>query len=411
MPEVRNVATRVAVNAVGLAPGGGLTFLCNQAREFERDRQEWNITYFVAPRSVDRLHHEVAREHVRVPFDTPPSYHRRVFWEQVSLPRLLAREGFDLLYSPGGFATFASPVPQLVLHHNPYHHAGREELGLTPQLLRYRLERTAAKASARRAESLVYLSQAFARAMAEVGFPPPTAVIHSGVAVDWPSAEVEPGIPLACEHCHRDSYCLAVHNWVPGKRLDWLVRHWETIASRTRRHLVVVGQPVDRRMAERLRAALRGLGPNPPVHLLEGVPRDVVGALFRHAHTYISASTLEAFPLTPFEAMSFGVPCVLSDIPEHREVAGDAALYFPRSDVGGLAAALVEADQRRDELAALGHSAASRGWRESVNALEAELLKLTSQRALRSSDLKHEVSPTPDPREGDRSRERGSAQG
>lgn len=47
---------------------------------------------------------------------------------------------------------------------------------------------------------------------------------------------------------------------------------------------------------------------------------------------YISASSAEAFPLTPHESMAMGTPCILSDIPPHREVAGNAALYFKPND-------------------------------------------------------------------------------
>ena len=60
------------------------------------------------------------------------------------------------------------------------------------------------------------------------------------------------------------------------------------------------------------------------------------------ASAYVSASVLEAFPLTPFEAMAAGVPCILSDIDTHREVARPAAEYF----VSGCTASLHEAVTR-----------------------------------------------------------------
>jgi glycosyltransferase involved in cell wall biosynthesis len=44
------------------------------------------------------------------------------------------------------------------------------------------------------------------------------------------------------------------------------------------------------------------------------------------------------------EALASGVPCLLSDTPGHREIAGDAAWYFadedPESLASGVAAAL-----------------------------------------------------------------------
>lgn len=48
----------------------------------------------------------------------------------------------------------------------------------------------------------------------------------------------------------------------------------------------------------------------------------------------------EGFGLPVLEALACGLPCVLSDTPGHREIAGDAAIYFPDGDPEGLAAAL-----------------------------------------------------------------------
>ncbi|MEJ2722050.1 MAG: glycosyltransferase family 4 protein, partial [bacterium] len=55
---------------------------------------------------------------------------------------------------------------------------------------------------------------------------------------------------------------------------------------------------------------------------------------------YVLASEVEGLPITPCEAMSFGRCVLLSDIPENREVGGDAAVFFRSSDVNDLRARL-----------------------------------------------------------------------
>lgn len=59
------------------------------------------------------------------------------------------------------------------------------------------------------------------------------------------------------------------------------------------------------------------------------IPRNEVFPALKKADYYISSSTLEGLPVSVLEAMYCGLPCVLSDIPQHREVAGNEAVILP----------------------------------------------------------------------------------
>jgi glycosyltransferase involved in cell wall biosynthesis len=61
---------------------------------------------------------------------------------------------------------------------------------------------------------------------------------------------------------------------------------------------------------------------------------------YRSSDLFIGASrSEEGFGLPALEALACGVPCLLSDTPGHREIAGDAAWYFPEGDPAALAEA------------------------------------------------------------------------
>ena len=76
-----------------------------------------------------------------------------------------------------------------------------------------------------------------------------------------------------------------------------------------------------RRRAERLgvadRITFKGL-----------ISRDEVFKQLKNADYYISSSTLEGLPVSVLEAMYCGLPCILSDIPQHRESAENEAIIL-----------------------------------------------------------------------------------
>ena len=53
------------------------------------------------------------------------------------------------------------------------------------------------------------------------------------------------------------------------------------------------------------------------------IPRDKVFEKLKNADVYLSTSTLEGLPVSVLEGMYVGNPALLSDIPQHREVATD----------------------------------------------------------------------------------------
>ena len=63
------------------------------------------------------------------------------------------------------------------------------------------------------------------------------------------------------------------------------------------------------------------------------VSRNEVFKILKNADYYISSSTLEGLPVSVLEAMYCGLPCVLSDIPQHREIAGDKITILLPYDV------------------------------------------------------------------------------
>jgi glycosyltransferase involved in cell wall biosynthesis len=58
--------------------------------------------------------------------------------------------------------------------------------------------------------------------------------------------------------------------------------------------------------------------------------------LFSNAWMYVQPSEIEGLSIALLEAMSYGLPCLVSDIPENREAIGDCGLTFKNRNVSDL---------------------------------------------------------------------------
>jgi glycosyltransferase involved in cell wall biosynthesis len=124
-------------------------------------------------------------------------------------------------------------------------------------------------------------------------------------------------------------WVITVDTIEPRKDLDTLVAAMASCPDVDLVHCGAVGWKVDRVVA-RASAAHN-------CRLLGYVDEGTLAGLYDGAVCAVFASLYEGFHLAPLDAASLGCPVVLSDIPVHREVFGDAALYFRVGDADGLA--------------------------------------------------------------------------
>lgn len=120
----------------------------------------------------------------------------------------------------------------------------------------------------------------------------------------------------------------------PYKGLDTIVDALERMSPDDRPRVVVAGE--GRRLL------------SPYVEAAGWVDEATLDRLYRTASATVSASRYEGYGLPVAESLSYGIPTIASDIPPHREVAGDAAVYFAPGDSAALAEALASAPGRRD---------------------------------------------------------------
>lgn len=78
-----------------------------------------------------------------------------------------------------------------------------------------------------------------------------------------------------------------------------------------------------------------------------GISNEELGGLYIKAACYVSASLFEGLGMPVVEAMSFGLPLLLSNIPPHREVSLGMGVYFEPFDADELSTKMLKMDFRK----------------------------------------------------------------
>ncbi len=131
-------------------------------------------------------------------------------------------------------------------------------------------------------------------------------------------------------------YVLTVGRIIPDRELHTLIPAFRR--ARTGLPLVIVGAETP---PGPYGARLRELG-GEDVRFTGEVFGAQLDALYAHCRLYVLASRVEGLPITVCEAMAHGCTVLLSDIPENREVGGDAAAYFRTGDADSLERAITD---------------------------------------------------------------------
>ena len=367
---------RVVVNAAAARMGGAATHLPNFLQTAGRRYPE--SLFIACVNSGGRL--PALPPNVRL-VDAGALRNRAAHaaWDQWGVARVTVRESADVLLSLLNFGPIRSPVPQVVLERNPVYFCPFYLEALRGmRALNLAATRALAHAVMRGAHRIVTPSAAM-REMIRARYPdlPPErfrviphgfaeATFRGGAALpDAAAAQMARSqgarllyvshaasykgieILLEADCVLRDAHAFPATTWLTIARQDW--------PEGFPRYVRFIAQ-------HRLEAQVRLLGriPHPAVH-----------RVYEAAEIFVYPSLCESFGFPLVEAMASGLPVVAADLPLHREMCRDAAVYYPPRDPTALAREIVRVagDQRlRTSLAAAGRVRAGQfSWDDHVD--------------------------------------------
>jgi len=326
---------RLAINAVNLDAGGGLTGLVGYLRAWNEIGADLDIVVF-ASRSVVIEAVRRVRPDVRVvPFGVGLGLPRRLLAQGRELGAEIGRSGATVAMSTNMLAG-RCPVPQLVHHRNLllFRRGGflEDPVYGTKVLVQRRFAREALRGSAANVFISRYLQEQAERAVPESA--PRNRVVYNGLpeavidGVDRPAKWT--GSPdllaVTSDHTHKDNPTLV-------RTLRRLVDvrpdlGWSLSVAGTGRYAST-------------RSLARNLGVADRIRWLGFVGADELDDWFRRSLCLLFPSRVEGFGIPPLEAMARRCPVVAGRSTAIPEVVGHAGMLANPGDADDFARAVV----------------------------------------------------------------------
>ena len=131
-------------------------------------------------------------------------------------------------------------------------------------------------------------------------------------------------------------YIVMISRLIPHKGAHYLIEAYKNIIkdNSTNKKLVIVG---DGYHTEDYVKQLKEFADNDPNIIFTGFQsEEALHQLFSHAYMMVHPSDNEGLPINVLEGMSYGLPILLSNIPEHRELMTSPKYLFKYGNVNSL---------------------------------------------------------------------------
>jgi len=317
------------------------------------------------------------------------------FWqEQALLPRLILRCGADVLISAGNFALWRSPVPQILLSGNSLYTSADFYRDLRSRKdyrlwLDTRVKGFFAKQSVGWADRTVAPSQAFADELRRWTGGQVIPIHHGFNYQTFCDSETALPAPTRqkIESAKDALRLLFVSHYNYYRNFETLLQALPLMRDRLNGRKVVLFLTCELQTeenpgsyrAEPAAALVRQLGITQCVVELGAIPYHLLHHVYRACDIYVTPAYAETFAHPLVEAMASGLPVVAANLPVHREVCGEAALYFQRFSPQELAEQVLRLEASRDLRQALAERGRNRAhdfsWEKHVD----ELLRLATR--------------------------------
>lgn len=298
---------------------------------------------------------------------------RMKIWNDYAFCKFLNRDNLDLFHSMHSWLPIFMPAsicklvtihdiftvndPEFFAKRKPFHKIFREYFRI---LTRYTVSR---------ADKIITISNYCANEIRKTfnAYDKRIEIVYNSPGIEPEKTSGKP------EKLFDSDYLLYLGNFRSYKNVATLIRGYACFIKQTVSSvdLVIAGNDNNASMLE----LCCDLDIQKRVHFFYKPSDDVVNSLYTYADAFVFPSLYEGFGIPPIEAMSYGIPVIISDADALVETSGDAALVFDRTSPEDLAAKIKQIlsdTGLRNDLVQRGFECARRyTWENSAKQLKA----------------------------------------
>lgn len=301
-----------------------------------------------------------------------------LIWQQTKLPAALNKKKVDLFFSPANSGPWffkginVITIPDLSYFRYPEWFSFKERV--SRQLNTY--------ISLRQADRIYVISSYVAKEIEKKFKVPASRIVLTSCGVSEKTLNLKDRPSLRKSYGHEnDKIVLYVGSIFNRRHVPELIQAIREQDENTK--LIVIGEnrtfpPQD------LNALIRELNLESRVKLLDYVSEELLQDYYQMADLFIYLSDYEGFGIPPLEAMSYGIPVVLSFNPAMNEIFTNAAYFVKEVSPEEVSRALricLEETPERERLALRGKELANRyTWEETARVISSDWEQLLAAR-------------------------------
>jgi len=251
----------------------------------------------------------------------------RLSWargELFEVSKCAKRVGADLIHGPAMFGPLKTPVPFVLTIHDLLYFT-------SPHLMKTKLFTTPVKwmekRAAKQATRIISISRSTTSDI-EKFLSVPGQLIDTVFLAGRPIPD-----DFRSNRQREPDLFIAMGQRSPYKSFETLISAWASMKSSERPRLVITGSHGEDPLIDSVQRA----NLSESVTLKSWIPDDELEELMSSATALIDTTAAAGFGMPALEAMSRGLPVIISDIPVFREIAGNAADFFTSQDSISLA--------------------------------------------------------------------------